>query len=233
MRIASLAILAAATALPTAGNAASVFFDRDAFDAAVQGVTVVRQDFSDAPDGSLNGPTVFGSGLTVSPVAPTGDNFVRDGVLRLSIDNPNGPADPATLVVDIMLPRASSFFAFDFGEAILGADNSQTTGRGPGNNSGTTLTAGTFSFDFADPDPAYPGTFPNGYTGFFGVMGDMGETFQTLSFASNGMGTKTDDDFTVTSVSFEGEPAPIPLPAGLPLLVAGLGALGLMRRRGR
>ena len=221
-----IAILAAATALPAAANAAS-----DAFDAAVQGETVVRQDFSDAPDGPLNGRTVFGSGLAVTPVVPTGDNFVSDGVLRLSVDNPNGPADPATLVVDVMLPRASSFFAFDFGEAIPGADNSQTTGRGPGNNSGTTLTAGGFNFDFADPGPAYLGDFANGYTGFFGVVGDVGETFQALSFASNGTGTRTDDDFTVTAISFEGAPAPIPLPAGLPLLVAGLGALGLMKRR--
>ena len=60
----------------------------------------------------------------------------------------------------------------------------------------------------------------------------------TLLTASN---TLTFDNFAVryqsidvngkTSIAFEGFVAPIPLPAGLPLLGLGLGALALLRRR--
>lgn len=217
-------LFAAAVVAASSAQAATVFLDESAYLSALGSKPVLSQGFTGLPNAQLTSPTVFSSGLEVNPNGPSGDNRVESDTLRLSIDNPNG-GENLTTSVDVILPQPSFAFSFLFGTATTG---SRPSGLGVGNDSGTTLTAGSFSFDFADNtsvDSAFDGTDP-GYTGFFGVIGASGEVFQNLRFATNATGDRNDDDFTVRSLTF----SPVPVPAGLPLLATGLVAFGLMRR---
>lgn len=72
--------------------------------------------------------------------------------------------------------------------------------------------------------------FPEGYTYHF-VFGLADASSLALAFrglSSQGWG---DEGFGIDNIQVSGDVAPVPLPAGLPLLAVGMGALGLMRRR--
>ena len=224
-----LSLIAAAVLAAPAVNAASLYTDQSAFDAALGGVSTVSGGFTGGDnidgDDNIGSPTTFDNGITITLDQPSTDNEVFGaGFLRLSVDNtgnPDNAADPMTKEIELFFPRAVTAFALEFGEPNAFEDGG--TGRGPGNDSGTTLTAGSFTYNFTDEGF---GDAP-GFTGFFGVIGHGGETFDSVLFTSNGRGIKTDDDFTVTNIQY----APVPLPAGLPLLAAGLGVFGLIKRR--
>lgn len=216
------AVIALIVAAPAA-NAATVYLDEALFTAAVTG-NLETSEFTGQPQGAITNGAQFDNGVTVTLDQPSSDNFVEDTFLRLSIDNigPDAQVSAVTETVTFAFDVPVTAFGFEFGDPVTAPDGG--TGRGPGNNSGTTLTAGDFSFSFSDDYSANPG-----YTGFFGVVGHPGDTFSSVVFSSNGIGDFVDDDFTVQSIAL----APVPLPAGLPLLAAGLGVLGLLRRRSK
>ena len=210
-------ILAATTAVmvPVGASAATAFFDESAFFSAVSGRTLVSEGFQGVADGTLLDNTTFDSGVTVNPAVVTSDNTVEGELLRLSVDNTGG----LSTFVDLTFPVATTAFAFEFGELN---EDIRVSGRGIGNDSGTTLGAGGFSYNFSDLFSEDPG-----YVGFFGVVADAGEQFNTVRFSTNGIGDFVDDDFSLDNLTF----APVPLPAGLPLLAAGLGVFGFVRSR--
>lgn len=201
------------TALPMMASAATTeYFDKSAFDAIV-GSDVVIERFDVADQQISAAGTVFRTGVTVSAQLPSADNKVADEVLNISLDNSGNPAvpgNPLTSLVTITLPYASTFFGITFGVDGSG---------GIGNNSGTTLSNGE-TFRFSRPNP--------GYTGFYGLISDM--AFQTVTFRSNDTGTFTDDDIKADDLIYAAT-APVPVPAGLPLLVGGLAAFGFARSR--
>lgn len=209
-----------ALALPLGAQAASVqYFDQSAFNDALASAGLASQptvtEGFDVADVLLDGPltgTTFGSGLSVTAINPSADNNVTDGALRISLDSSNAtrPADPFTSAVQFAFPTPTRFVSLFFGEDNVG---------GIGNDSGTTLNNGD-EFSFTNVDP--------GYIGFYGIIADT--AFSSLTFTSNNDGTFTDDDIRIDDVTFA-DVAPIPLPAGLPLLLAGLGAFGIARSR--
>jgi hypothetical protein len=225
----SLATLGAfALLVPFGASAATTtFFDeagRADFTNLLSGFSIV-ETFDVEADGAIpaGGRTLAGSGITITPSSASADNLIDGGALRLSTDSANGanPAANATRSITLALPNLSQLFGTDFGNP--GGNN-----RGIGNDSGTTLelllgTVVVGSYDFS----TMFGTDP-GYIGFFGISSD--DAFDAVRFVTNNAGAFTDDDFQLDTVLFS-DAAPIPLPAGLPLLIAGLGALGIVRAR--
>ena len=80
-------------------------------------------------------------------------------------------------------------------------------------------------------------TVPNGSKGFSTTSGTLsfasavaaGSTFELRWVDDNGVPTSPDQIIGLNNVNI----APVPLPAALPLLLAGLGGLGMIGRRGR
>ena len=219
LKLAAIAVLASGPA-----SAATAYLDFASFSTAISGgAAPIVEDFSIASDGQLIAPTTFASGLTVSPVAPSPENAVMSGTLQVSIDNtgtPTTPASPLTSEVTFDFGGPVAYFWFEFSDP---SGKMAVSRRGIGNDSGTTLTAGGFTYDFADMFSTDPG-----YTGFFGVVGGPGEFFDSAVFSSNGTGDLTDDDFAISEAAFA---TPIPVPGALPLAAAALGALSLLRVR--
>ena len=211
------AAAALAVALPMGAQAASVSFtDQAAFEAALAAAGLASQpsvtETFDVADQLIGGSgTTFGSGLTVTATDGSADNNVTGEVLRISLDSTNAaiPASPLTSTVQFDFPVATRFVSLFFGENGVG---------GIGNDSGTTLTLSNgFSESFSLADP--------GYLGFFGILSD--DAFSSLTFTSNNTGTFTDDDIRIDDVTFSA----VPVPAALPLMLVGLGALGIARAR--
>ncbi|MBU2994534.1 VPLPA-CTERM sorting domain-containing protein [Octadecabacter sp. 1_MG-2023] len=90
-----------------------------------------------------------------------------------------------------------------------------TTGATPGAAGQLTLSA-PVDFDFAD------GTFT------FDFFNSFVRCFESQNC---GVGTVTDSSRDTLTASFEEALAPVPLPAGFGFLLAGMGALGVARRR--
>lgn len=66
-------------------------------------------------------------------------------------------------------------------------------------------------------------------SGFFGIIGSTPFTYITMRATTEKSDYMEIDDLAFGTASV----APVPLPASLPLVLLGLGALGLMRRRAR
>lgn len=217
----SLLFAAAASFLPLSAQAATFFqADEAAFLAATAGERVIVERFdTSVEDGTLVNDATFETGIAVTPNAPSADNDTRDGFIRLSTDNATGAnvESPFTNTITIDLPNPTTFLSLVFG----GND-----GRGIGNNSGTQLTIGSTVIDFSSLPGINQGA--GDYEGFFGFTSDV--AFSSIQFAGLNLGSSTDDDFSVDDITFAA-PAPVPVPAGLPLLATGLLAFGALRRR--
>jgi hypothetical protein len=186
------------------------------------GFTFASSQFATSAD------NVVGTTLNVQTVADqnlgTGINFALGGVIRLdfSYDIVNGDG------VDILGFEAGT--PHTFGISLV-ADGSFMTGsflsqRCCVPNSGLGLN--TFAFDLSD----------------IGVA--LGANVGSTLFLRNFVAGSTPDILEIAAISFSmksesptlppalpADPSVIPLPAGLPLLLAGLGALGIVKRRSR
>ncbi|MEM9796037.1 MAG: VPLPA-CTERM sorting domain-containing protein [Pseudomonadota bacterium] len=204
---------------------AATFTSFDAFQTAIGFAPSVTEDFSGVADGTTLTSTTFATtGTTVVVSEPTAESFVDGEALRLSVDNPSGPEQvPFTTSITFILPQATTFFGIDFGLGSFGG-----IGTGVGNDSGTIVTAGSETFDFND---LTPGGDDIEYSGFFGLTSTT--AFDRIVLTSAGANTfNRDDDFVVDTLVFADlAPAPIPLPAGLPLLAGGFVLLGALRMR--
>ncbi|MQY41163.1 VPLPA-CTERM sorting domain-containing protein [Epibacterium sp. SM1969] len=215
-RILSVAVLVAMST-PTLTSAAvvSTFTDRASFEAFAGGV--LTEDFN----GVVGQPSFAGTPLTVGDLTLQTLGSPLSGE-RNAIDQP--PFQFAEISVDgsalanVLLDSADDAFSISFAAPVFsfGADFGAL-------NDNVLRT----SVSFLDQT-----LFPDATTGnvirFFGFTSDT--LFDTVSFNFAGL----NDGFSVDNVTFGGvSPSPVPLPAGLPLLLSGLGGLGLVLRRRR
>jgi len=162
-----------------------------------------------AYESALTGPIStydFDTGAPASGVTVTGDdvNF-SGGVLN-----------------DVVNQGASADTLFSFDAPILGFGGDWDLAGPGGVGTGIAITTmGGGSFVVTEEIPS---TLVNDFWGFISDM-----EFSSLSFVegtqANGVETYTLDNLTTGGV------APVPLPAGLPLLLAGLGGLAALRRK--
>jgi hypothetical protein len=161
------------------------------------------------------------SGTVSDFVLSGGLGDLTDGIIATGGFTPGGGVDPYVAWIDVQPP-----ILFDFGANIrLSSVTLYYDDNNGGNNvnvpqqfsltptGGATLTQTVIN--------NLPSSEPNSTTLSFGA-GLVGQTF-TLDIIGS-------DRFVfISEVAFVG--AAVPLPAGLPMLVMGLGALGLMKRR--
>lgn len=193
--------------------------------AAALGATVASANSVDiletnAPGGDY--ADAFGAATNMLGAPPSGTtetNVIGRVNCRLADNCTSGRADP----VDAF------YFSLDANQSITEVSIA-------GNLSGTE----TLSLQIEDVSGALP---TNLFTGTIGTNGFLqilttanapigpGQYNVALGF----FGTTVSHDFTYayTITSTVVEASPVPLPAGLPLLVAGLGAFGLIRRRAK
>lgn len=206
---------------PTAANAATIFSDRAEFLASSG--TVEGEGFNDlAPrtftrlgtfvefDGfsvTSTGPE-FAPGRTAQLIYFESAGLVSEGTGALGF--PEG--DTLTLVFDTAITaigfNINEFNGFDVGPSV-GSDMSFSLGT-------PTPTAGTFT---ASGDREKD---------FFGVISTEAFSEVTLQFVGSNGGVAGLDDLVYAPAPVT---APIPLPAGLPLLLGGLGAFAALRTR--
>jgi len=184
----------------------TTFGDRTAFEAAILGATTETFD-SYASDTSFNGVAVD-VGDFVLNADPIGNRNLIDALPAV----PNGTDIDGTTFLNYFLQNTSATITFDTAVTAVGFDISAF--GNVGNVSSLSILDGIF--DQTD----IPGS---GGVSFFGVTSDT--AFTTLTFFSS-----INDGFSVDNLTY-GEAAAVPVPAGLPLLLGGLGMLGWLRRR--
>ncbi|MGF1500175.1 MAG: VPLPA-CTERM sorting domain-containing protein [Paracoccaceae bacterium] len=199
-----------ATAISTAAGAApfQVFTDRAAWEAAVGGATITEDGFdNDIADADS---ITFDSGVVSTNSGGTRflvDNMIDDGIYENAVD---GDGAQASLLITWTFPEA--IFAF-------GADWDDTT------NAGILTVTGNFD-GMGDETVNFGSVLGDPGEGFLGIVG-MGD-FTQIAF---GTALATEGEiFDADNLVFAAAPdGVIPLPAGLVLMLTGLGAFGALR----
>lgn len=183
-------------------------------------------DFTDPTTGIFEDPTYsLGGGLSVTVSAGTysGDAIVDtdvDGFLDLGVSKSSSGLGVALTALPNFAPDVNGPFdllTFAFTSAV--SLNSITFGNVDGNDDFDIFFDGTLAFSDLGIAGANPATFGGVVLNSFSVGADQ------LSFF-NGV-----DDFTIAGIDVS--VAPVPLPAAMPMLLAGLGSLAFARRRRR
>ena len=208
MRIAATAIVATFTA---GVLHAATFTDRTTFQNAIN-ISYI-EDFESMDDGTygFTGPITFGTGLTVSSES---NQLFSVGVGQST--NPTQAIGSNTPDSDsLLMALGGTFKAF-------GADLFQNDGGGA-------QTAGPVSFIIQAflgnvlVDSAVGNVLPNGGS-FLGLT--SASAFDNVRIFATGQ-----DLFEVADNATVGDANVVPLPAGLPLMLAGLGAFAALRRK--
>lgn len=207
MRFFGVTTIAAATLLSVPAHAVSLFTDRTAWEAALGGAALTEDGF-DTPIAQA-ASIAFDSGVISAGIggAPgSHDNSVGGGVYLNRIDS----EDPFNGFESITWTFPSPVFAF-------GADWIEVAG-------GEVLTV-TADFDGTGPETVNFGT-ELGNTGFLGFVGLA--DFTAITFGTAFPDPEFTEGFSVDNLAFASAGGDT---AGLPLLLSGLGALALLRRR--
>lgn len=200
-------IAASAVLLSTAAQAATftTYSDRATFEAALSGEKT-EQFNGVTRDESFNGSSYDVGDFSLFSTGNMG-NF---------IDNPPLEADTIPVgdgaLATFYLSNSIAGMTFDSPTYSLGFDFA-----GLGSGVGTTSISVLMQQVFTNADIAD--------SGFFGVISDM--AFSEMRFSTTARG----DMFSIDNVTYGGQISAVPVPASLPLLAFGLGALGFWRRR--
>lgn len=199
-------VLALALALPAVANAAAVTYsDETSFQGAAG--TLTTEGFNGVFSGS---DFDFGP---FSVNSSTG-SFFRLGFASLVSEGSHALSFREDTVLTLVFDAAIKAISFDINEYNRGA---MSYSDNAGNH-------------FANA------VLPNGAgSTFFGLTSDVGFTSVSLSFAggSNGSLAGLDNLQFAQDLQSAQQPNTVPLPAGLPLLAAGLAGFGLLRRRAK
>ena len=200
-------------------SAASIatFTDRTAFEAALASVTTetfngftedtgFENPALDVGDFTLDAGSNGGNNIVDAAPLLNGGNLSIDGTPYLSFllsDDQPGSDE----VADITFNTGITAFGFDH-SGIGNASNGKT-------RLGIILgpTVESFLSDL---------TGVASEAGFFGVITD-------IEFTSVFLATSTNDSFSLDNLTYGTAPTPVPLPAGLPLLLLGIGGLATVR----
>lgn len=198
-------------AASASASTVTFFTDKASFDAATTGVTFTTDDFS--TDIAAAESITFSSGVTstlrggdITIAVTFGDNQV--GSSRYSSVTDGGGSFGAE-TIDWLFPSAVTAIAFDYSDVDLGGLNIQVGGV-----TRDVVNSGISTFQ----------------DGFLGLVSTTALT--SLTFGNSG--SSSPDLFQLDNLQFgaaASDPSVIPLPAALPLLLAGLGGLGLLRAR--
>lgn len=192
----------------TAAHAAvfDLFSDRTTFESELTSLTT--ETFNGfAVDQSFNGFAVDVGDFSLNADAIGNRNLI-DALPAV----PNGGDIDGTTFLNYFLNGSSATIVFDAAITAVGFDI-QNFGN-VGNVSTLSVLDGVF--DQTD--------IPGG-TLFFGLVSDT--AFTSLTFTS-----EINDGFALDNLTY-GTTAPIPVPAGLPLILGGLGAIAMLRRKRR
>jgi hypothetical protein len=208
-------VLAGLLAVP-ASAAVAVYTERGAWEAAMSaaGVTSLTTDSFDE-----NIPAAFTIALhsgVLSKISSEEDYPSSGGLNRVSgglYHNGVGDGAEASQFIDWQFPKAIRGFGADWFNTATGSWLSVK-----GNFSGS----GTESVNISEylADPCCPGLEPG--SGFLGFVGSV--DFTSVRFVP--LVNELSEFFEVDNLAF-GNVAPIPLPGGLLLMLAGLGGLGI------
>lgn len=196
---------AAATLCAATAQAAPVLYSDYASWAAALGGPVASENFSGLGSNIniTNGAASLGDVTLMSSFSSSGTAVLDAGANAIDIDAMR-PADAVTVSF------AGPVAGFGFFYSGFDATNDPLTVRVEGTTIAS-LPNGLFDFTNA----------------FFGVIDDTGGTYSAFDFGTTGSGMYA----RVGALHWADAPAPVPLPAGLPLLLAGLLGLAVLRRR--
>lgn len=215
MKLTALIATAVLLAAGSASAATMTFDNRTTFDAGVSGTV---QDFNNIPAFPSPRPSLALDTFTVTQSTPNAgvqtNAFVNsrnpnfaNGDVRLGVaDRPGN-----LLTFDAFAPGTSAFGLDIFSDVAGTLSVAVTTTLG---TTTSLLTVGRSTLE----DPI---------SSFFGITDDAG----ILSVAFNFPDPSSSFSLPTVDNVFVGAIAPVPLPAALPMLLLGLGGLGLMSRR--
>lgn len=225
MRSVLMALMAAAVSWGSASSAAVVLYtDKSAFDAAV--TTTVASDFEGiAPVGSsVGGDTLTVDGVVYDGVFETGSNSTV--ICDASSSCSGAPYDSSVLFANFADPL--DILVTGLGSPVMAIGGIFGDLDGSTNASATISVFGAFDSLLASFDVSV-GSMREGLAKtFFGFATDNGDAITRVRYTLNdGFGTWA----AVDDMQFSTSEVVIPLPAALPMALAGLGLLGLVARR--